>query len=56
MTLFDTTKIESVPALWQKCMIMNLIGEDAITLEDLGEFSEEVQERVRCLVERWFLG
>ena len=36
-------------------MIMNLenlIGEGAITLEDLAEFSEELQERVRFLVER----
>ena len=36
-------------------MIMNLvdlIGEGAATLEDLAEFSEEVQERVRFLVAR----
>ena len=32
--------------------LVNLIGEGAITLEDLAEFSEEVQERVRFLVER----
>lgn len=39
----------------QSSMIMNLenlTGEGAITLEDLGEFSEEVQERVRFLAER----
>ena len=36
-------------------MIMNLvdlIGEGAATLENLAEFSEEVQERVRFLVAR----
>lgn len=36
-------------------MIMNLvdlIGEGAITLEDLAEFSEELQERVWFLVAR----
>ena len=32
--------------------LVNLIGEGAITLDDLAEFSEEVQERVRFLVER----
>lgn len=32
--------------------LVNLIGEGAITLEDLAEFSEEVQERVRFLAER----
>ena len=32
--------------------LVNLIGEGAITLDDLAEFSEEVQERVRFFVER----
>ena len=32
--------------------LVNLIGEGAITLDDLAEFSEEVQERVRFLVAR----
>lgn len=32
--------------------LVNQIGEGAITLDDLAEFSEEVQERVRFLVER----
>lgn len=32
--------------------LVNMIGEGAITLEDLAEFSEEVQERVRFLVGR----
>lgn len=32
--------------------LVDLIHESAITLEDLSEFSEELQERVRFLVER----
>ena len=32
--------------------LVNMIGEGAIALEDLAEFSEEVQERVRFLVGR----
>lgn len=32
--------------------LVSLIGEGAITLDDLAEFSEELQERVRFLVER----
>lgn len=32
--------------------IVDLIREGAITLDDLAEFSEELQEQVRFLVER----
>ena len=32
--------------------LVDLIGEGAITLDDLAEFNEELQEQVRFLVER----
>ncbi|MCD7820369.1 MAG: multidrug transporter [Lachnospiraceae bacterium] len=33
--------------------ILSLINEGAITLEDLDDFSDDVKDRVRFLVERW---
>lgn len=34
-------------------LLIDLLREDAITLEDLSDFSEELQERLRWFVKTW---